>query len=140
MILAYRIFIDSNVLFSASLEPGHFFLQFWTNAKALPVVSAYVINEVERNAIREGHRTRLTELLHRTEVVNGEDVQLPFGIELPAKDRPILAHAIGARARFLVTGDKNHFGRYFNQTFDTSTGQITIIEPAPLVLFLESLE
>jgi predicted nucleic acid-binding protein len=137
---AHRIFIDSNVLFSASMVPEHFFLRFWKSAHAHPVVSDYVVEEVERHAVRPAHRRRLEELLRKTEVARGRDVPLPAGVELPAKDQPIFAHAIVAEARFLVTGDKSHFGRYFNQTFETRSGPLTVIEPAPLVLFLEDLE
>jgi hypothetical protein len=82
----------------------------------------------------------LSAIAWKTEVVQGKDVPVPRSVELPAKDQPILAHAIGAHARFLVTGDNRHFDRYFNQTFDTQMGPLTIIEPAPLALFLERLE
>jgi predicted nucleic acid-binding protein len=136
----HRIFIDSNVLFSASLVPNHPFLSFWNHANARAVLSTYVVEEVVRNTVRPGHRRRLEELLRKTEVVEGRDIALPTVVELPEKDQPIFAHAIAAGVRFLVTGDKTHFGRYFNQTFETQSGPLTVMEPTPLLLFLEDLE
>ncbi|MHB1744188.1 MAG: hypothetical protein ACYCRE_05385, partial [Acidobacteriaceae bacterium] len=37
------------------------------------------------------------------------------GIGLPDKDRPILTAAVAAKADFLLTGDIQHFGRFFGQ-------------------------
>ena len=36
-------------------------------------------------------------------------------VDLPAKDLPILAAALAAKANFLITGDKQHFGRFWPQ-------------------------
>jgi len=36
-------------------------------------------------------------------------------IDLPDKDRPIFAAALAGRASHLLTGDRKHFGSYFNQ-------------------------
>ncbi len=93
-----RIFIDSNVPFSASRAPDHSFLPFWTHRNAHAVISSYVVVETERHIVREDHRRRFDELLVRTEIVENEAAELPIEIDLPAKDRPILAHATAARA------------------------------------------
>lgn len=42
----------------------------------------------------------------------------PPHIKLPIKDRPILRAAISGRATHLLTGDRKHFGCYFDQTID----------------------
>ena len=44
-----------------------------------------------------------------------EAFALPKGIDLVEKDRPILLAAIVAHATHLLTGDKDHFGKYFGQ-------------------------
>ncbi len=136
----FRIFIDSNVLFSASYKPDHPFLIFWTSSRARPVTSDYVVGETKRHARGLGHTYRLNELVAKTEIiVQTMDSELP-GIDLPEKDRPILSGALAAKARYLVTGDKNHFGAYFDQTLATSHGSMTILEPAALRRLLRSLE
>jgi hypothetical protein len=135
-----RIFIDSNVLFSASRAPGHSFLPFWTHRNAHAVISTYVVAETERHIVREDHRRRFDELLGRSEVVSGESVLLPSEIDLPAKDRPILCHAIVARVQYLVTGDRTHFGRYFDHTLNTPGGPLTIVLPRTMLELLDTLE
>ena len=51
---------------------------------------------------------------------------MPSGIDLPAKDRPILLAAIEAKATHLVTGDVAHFGKYFG----TEILGVTVVTPA----------
>jgi len=136
----HRIFIDSNVLFSTSRRDAHRFLRFWQYPLAHAVVSSYIVEETARHVVLGSHLRRLRELLSRTEIIEGDDRALPAEIQLAEKDRPIFAHALVARARFLVTGDKHHFGRYFNQTFEMPYGPLTVIEPAALVFYLEALE
>jgi len=110
-----RIFLDANVLFSASYKFPHLFLRFWTEARLHPVSSEYVVAEARRHAASEVHRTRLEGLLAKTELIASHGDVLPPGVVLPGKDRPIFCGALAARARYLVTGDKVHFGRYFGQ-------------------------
>ena len=51
---------------------------------------------------------------------------------LPAKDAPILGGAISARARALVTGDRQHFGALFGRTIEG----VMVITPAEAVAML----
>jgi predicted nucleic acid-binding protein len=51
---------------------------------------------------------------------------IPKSITLPAKDKPILAAAIQAKANYLITGDIRHFGKYFSKTISG----VTIYPPA----------
>jgi predicted nucleic acid-binding protein len=127
------------VLFSASRVPDHSFLPFWLHRNARAVLSDYVVIENERHIVGEDHRRRFDDLLRRSEVVIGEDVSLPADIDLPAKDRPILAHAIAARARYLVTGDRTHFGRYFDQPLGTPSGPLTIVSPRTMLALLDAI-
>jgi predicted nucleic acid-binding protein len=43
---------------------------------------------------------------------------VPRGITLPEKDEPILLAAMEARADYLLTGDFQHFGRYFGKKIE----------------------
>lgn len=47
--------------------------------------------------------------------------RLPSGIALPAKDVPILLAAIDSGATYLLTGDKDRFGKYYGQVIDGVT-------------------
>jgi len=51
---------------------------------------------------------------------------LPEGVRLPAKDVPILLAAIESNANYLLTGDKDHFGAYF----DKRVQGVLILRPA----------
>ena len=52
--------------------------------------------------------------------------RLPAHVRLPAKDVPILMAAIEASANYLLTGDRDHFGAYF----DKSIEGVRILRPA----------
>src|ERR1700749_2213459 len=108
-----RIFIDSNVLFSASYKPNHPFLIFWESSRVQPVASDYVLGETRRHVKGLGHSYRFNELISKTETVRAASGAGLLGLDLPEKDRPIVSGALAARARYLVTGDKNHFGASF---------------------------
>jgi hypothetical protein len=137
---AFRIFVDSNVLFSASYRAAHPFVIFWTSEKAHPIVSSYVVRETGRNATGLGHQYRLNDMLRRTEIVDDPGEATLSDISLPEKDRPILSGALVGRARYLATGDKNHFGDHFDRTFAAPYGPLTIIQPGVLREYLKSLE
>ena len=49
----------------------------------------------------------------------------PPGVDVPAKDRPILQAAIAAKATHLITGDVTHFGEYFGRQI----GGVLILAP-----------
>jgi hypothetical protein len=54
----------------------------------------------------------LHRLIQQVEIVDEPlPRRLPAGI-LPAKDVPILLAAIDSGATYLLTGDKDHFGKY----------------------------
>lgn len=63
---------------------------------------------------------------HVTVVANAPDSDLPPGITLREKDRPILLAAIEVQATHLVTADFRDFGPYFGQT----VGGVLIQPPA----------
>jgi predicted nucleic acid-binding protein len=45
-----QVFLDANILFSASLKQGHRFLQFWTTRNLIPMTSPYVVDEQNATA------------------------------------------------------------------------------------------
>ena len=131
-----RVFLDANVLFSASYKPEHRFRQFWRLTDVVVLTSMYVANEARRNSVDASHLTRLENLLEQTHLVSDALQQiLPDEIFLPVKDRPVLAAAIRAGADHLITGDKNHFGKWMGVPVDTAVGTLTIRAPGE---FLDS--
>ena len=108
-----RVFLDSNVLFSAAYQADSRFRRLWRLPGVTLLTSLYVIAEVTRNLAQEHHR-RLRTLLAEMEVVEGE-APLPPGIRLPAKDQPILRAAIAGGATHLLTGDTLHFGGLYGR-------------------------
>lgn len=132
-----RVFADANVLFSATYQPGHEFLLFWTSLRTTMLTSQYAADEARRNIGNPAHLERLRGILARTEIVDAEEQQRAHvRVSLPAKDMPILSGALSGRSRFLVTGDKAHFGAYFGRLLEAPYGSLTIIEPAVLLRML----
>lgn len=113
-----RVFLDANILFSAAYRPNAGLRQLWEVPNVALVRSAYAVEEARRNLDRPEQRAALQDLLQSVEVLAASpgDPPLAVPIEIPEKDRPILAMAVAARATHLLTGDVRHFGRYYGQT------------------------
>lgn len=127
---AIRVFVDANVLFSAAYRAQAPLVRLWDMSRVQMVTSSYAVVEAWRNLSDAAQRDRLDQLVIRMDVIDpAGDVPLPSGIELPAKDRPILQAAIAAHAEYLVTGDRTHFAPYYK-----STNQGVVILP-PALLF-----
>lgn len=138
-----RLFLDANVLFSAALsrEGAASNLFAFAGAGACELVtSAFVVAEVTRNL-----RVKAPEALGRWErlitsvgVVVEADARLVdrIAVALPAKDRPVLAAALGCRATVLVTGDRRHFGSLFGRAIG---GTVVLPPRAALDLLLADL-
>jgi predicted nucleic acid-binding protein len=111
------IYLDSNVLFSASYSVRSSFLKFWKMANVIPVTSNYAVAEVRRHIVLPPQQLRFDELISKTGLVSDPDLRfVPASIRLVDKDRPILAAAIAASVDYLITGDKHHFAHlYFQQ-------------------------
>lgn len=125
-----RAFLDANVLFSASWEENHEFLQFWHEAGVVCLTSFYAADETRRNCGNDRQRVRLEALLETTHFVSDASGHpLPAGISLPAKDQPILAAALQAGADYLLTGDMRHFAKWMDQTIPARTGNLMILRP-----------
>jgi predicted nucleic acid-binding protein len=117
-----RVFLDANVLFSAAKTDGAMrrFVSLLGDAGHVCVADAYVIDEARRNlAAKAPDGVRVLErLLSGIAVVGvrGAAPELEQALPLPAKDKPVLAAAIGHRCDVLVTGDRTHFGALYGRT------------------------
>jgi predicted nucleic acid-binding protein len=111
-----RVFLDANVLFSASKSDGAVreLLARALQAGHDLVVDQYVVAEARRNLAACGGQAvaTLDALLASIEVAAFRDSQLPQEIArlLPTNDAPVLAAALRLRCDALVTGDRRHFG------------------------------
>lgn len=129
-----RIFLDANILFSASksegavarlikllLERGH---ECW--------VDDYVITEARRNLSTKSPTSvqtldvlpRSVQIAHR----RGAETSHESLDWLSPTDRPVLSAAIQLRCDALVTGDRTHFGTGYGKVF----GGVVIHSPRSL--------
>jgi predicted nucleic acid-binding protein len=110
-----RLFLDANVLFSAAYREGSPLHRLWGRQDAELVTSGYAVLEAERH-MQGDQRARLAELLKGVRIVAEAPARpLPRRVVLRAKDVPILAAAVAARATHLITGDRRDFGPHFGE-------------------------
>jgi len=121
-----RLFLDANVLFSASYRLNAGLLKLWKLKDVVLCSSNYAVGEARLNLAHETQRNRLEELSGRLQLFEAIPRRLPDGVSLPDKDVPILLAAIEARATHLITGDLRHFGAYFGRTIE----RILVVTPA----------
>lgn len=116
-----RIFLDANILFSATKSDGivRQILGLLSAAGHECCVNRYVISEARRNLVAKspGSEAALERLL-----AGLSDTGVPLSgpamdefQSLAEKDRPVLAAAIAGRCDVLLTGDRAHFGRWFGK-------------------------
>ncbi len=123
-----RVFLDSNVLFASAFRPGTAISRLWRLPDMILIVSEYVVGEVRKN-LPSLFVPELERLLPLVMIIDDSVIEvreLPPGVNLPAKDIRVLQAAIGVSATHFLTGDKNHFGRYYFKTI----GGVLIIPPA----------
>ena len=109
-----RLFLDANVLVSAAWKDGSKVARIWQISGVELVTSNFVIAECRRNLFREEQQSRLNHFLLEVRVL--EFLRTPIlenPPSLPEKDQHIMAAAVLARADFLVTGDRKHFGVWY---------------------------
>jgi len=108
------VFIDSNILFSTCYRSPNLFERLWAIPNVRIVTADYCVNEVRRNFRSSEQIARLDQWLSRTQIVEDcPENDQPETLMLPAKDVPVLAAAAHCKADILITGDQNHFGRYY---------------------------
>ena len=112
-----KVFLDANILFSASDEGSATRTLLDLAARRGEVVtSPHAWEEARRNieAKRPQNVPGLTALESKVAVTHA--FRMPNGVSLPEKDRPILAGAVGARCSHLWTSDHAHFATLYGQT------------------------
>lgn len=118
-----RLFLDSNVLFTAAHNPegkASLVIELAAGGNWDVVTSAYCLAEARLNLERKHPAAlgRLSEILRAVRLVpdvTGERCAL----SLPEKDRPVFASAQRCKATHFLTGDRRHFGPYMNKPKDT---------------------
>ena len=123
-----RVFLDANVLFSATLSTktkAYELLELARSRNHELLTPAYAVVEAERNLLTKAAHAvhRLPAILRAITVVGPPPARLLAWAErqgLPAKDVPILA-AAAAGADLLITGDRRHFGHLFGRTLEGVT-------------------
>jgi predicted nucleic acid-binding protein len=112
-----RVFLDANILFSASFPNSHLagFLGE-LHDHAILLTNTYAATEAGRNiAAKQPARQTAHEQLVTSLTLVPTRVFDP-GVTLADKDRPILCGAISGSADYLLTGDKRDFGHLFGTT------------------------
>ena len=125
-----RVFLDANVLFSASYKSTSGLRRLWKLAhegKVILITSSYAVEEARRNLSGATRLTALERLLRLLEIGPGPSSPglQPGAHNLPAKDIPILQAAISMKATHLVTGDFTHFGSLYGKKIEG----VVIISP-----------
>ena len=124
-----RVFLDATILYSAGYKDTSALRKLWELTEVELLTSFYAVDEAHRNLAidKPGQIESLEQLIGTMTVVAdpAEAFALPDGIDLVEKDRPILLAAMVARATHLLTGDKDHFGKYFGQT----VAEVRILRP-----------
>jgi uncharacterized protein len=112
-----RLFLDANILFSASYREGAGVAVLWSLEHVSLFSSPYAIEEAKRNLAEPAQQKRLDRLIQALHVVQASTAPeaIRREVELPEKDWPILGGAIAAKATHLITGDLKHFGHYFGK-------------------------
>lgn len=129
-----RVFLDANVLFSASNQGSNMArLIRYLKKEHQVLTSNYAREEAYRNlcAKMPSWKSGLSDVLDGIDQVKSVDASCP--VEIVAKDRPILATSIAARAEILLTGDKRDFGHLFGRRVEG----VLVMTPR---MFLETLE
>lgn len=113
---AAKVFIDSSVLIAAAISPtgsAREILEKGFNKKLILYISNDVLEETERNLELKSSKSldyfyKFSESLVVT-VINPTKNQIRKVIKsIEAKDAPIVAGAISAKADYLVTYDRKH--------------------------------
>ena len=118
-----RIFLDSNVIFTAAHNPqGKAFLviELAAGSHWEVVTSTFCLEEARLNLERKdpavlGRLAEISRSVHLVPDVAGERCTL----SLPEKDRPVFAAAQRCKATHFLTGDRQHFGPYMNRPKET---------------------
>lgn len=124
-----RVFLDANVLFSASQPESVFFRLIQAAIQHATVVTCdLAIAEARKNLTlkRPAWVKTFEALLDQLDMV--PSTAFAFPVALDEKDIPLLCAAIHASCDYFVTGDRKDFGHLFG----TSVCDVTVITPLQL--------
>lgn len=128
-----RVFLDSNILFSAAYRADSDLRQLWNLASTELLSCPFAAQEALTNlsSTRPGQLADLSALMTSVRLVPDPPAgaTLPAGVVLPDKDKPILLAAIAGQATHFLTGDVRHFGPYFGQTI----AGVLVLRPAAFI-------
>ncbi len=118
-----RLFLDANILFSASWKddsPAALLFQLAVAGFCRLSTSRLALEEARRNIGRKRSErlVKLEALMTRVTVDRepaAEHLTAAAGYGLPDKDLPILAAALAQSADLLVTGDRRDFGHLYGR-------------------------
>jgi predicted nucleic acid-binding protein len=130
-----RVFLDANILFSASYAGSRIAQLVYVLIEHLePVTDAVARAEAQHNITLKQPQwsDNLDALLERLPTVASATFELP--VRLDPKDRPILCAAIQSRCDYLLTGDRKDFGHLFGQT----VRGVAVVTPMQLAEHLEA--
>lgn len=131
-----RVFLDANVLFSASNAGSNFAgLVTWAIATGTAVSSDIAVEEARRNlALKRPEWVPVFEgLLPHIEIVPSMIFSIP--VALADKDRPIFCAAIRSGCELFVTGDRRDFGSLMRRTVEG----VRVVSPLQLAKLLADL-
>lgn len=112
-----RVFLDANILFSASMPKSRIgLLVRIAKQRATLLTNLYAAEEARRNLEFKSATSlpSFEQLLKKCNIVSERIA--PLSIELALKDIPILGGAIAGNASHLLTGDERDFGVLFEKT------------------------
>ena len=129
-----RIFLDANVVFSASKSDGavRLLVRRLLDAGHECLADEYVVIEARRNLEAKGPEALavfdvlLTQI--RVTTAHASASAMKDTDWLPENDRPVLYAAMRLKCHALVTGDRKHFGQGYGKSY----GGVTIHSPRSL--------
>ena len=111
-----RVFLDANVLFSASNSATNIArLIAWTTERETAVTSDLAIEEARKNLLlqRPTWLPAFQDMIAALEIAPSVLFELP--VSIATKDAPLLCAAVRSRCHLFVTGDKRDFGHLYGQ-------------------------
>lgn len=114
-----RVFLDANVLFSASNDVSNIArLVDWVVCDATAVTSELAREEARRNLAlkRPDWVPSFERLIARIELV--PSLRFDLTVKLHDGDQPLLCAAIRGRCTHFATGDRRDFGHLFDTTVE----------------------
>ena len=125
-----RVFLDANILFSASLGRGT--VPTLTEALRLrheAVTAQLAVDEAQRNLTRKSPSALAGLEAALAQVVIVSDYGLPHGLDLPVNDSHLLGIAIAHSCTHFLSGDKRHFGSLYGKNIQG----VMILSPSMLL-------